>query len=514
VRYAGGLALFAGIYLTSRYSYDLFHSLVELFGVVVAASVFSIVWNARRYFRNNYLLLIGMALLPIALIDIFHTLAYQGMNIFTGYDTNLPTQLWLVGRYLQVGAFLVAPLVLYRRGRASTYLLSFSSLALVLVTLVFTRAFPTAYVTGLGLTTFKVISEYAICALLMLALLMLNRRRRTFERGVFLLLSASIVVTVASELLFTLYVSPYGPTNLGGHLLKLVAFYLIYKAVIETALARPYSLLFRELKQSEEVLRDSEAQQRYIADVLQETLLTVPREVPGVVFGHLYQPATMAGRVGGDFYDVFALPGGDVGLMIGDVSGHGLEAAALTSVTKNTIKAFAVEGQPPSAVLSKTNLVTLQALQGSEGTSRHFVTAFYGVLDPASGLLRYSSAGHPPAIIRRQSGGTTVLECASPVIGVFEDAHYDDGTEHLHPGDLLLLYTDGLTEARVDDSHFFGEERLLDLLASDIQPGARDLPMALYAEIVQQCAATLRDDLAILAVQLAEPASIETQPVD
>lgn len=289
--------MFAGVYLTSRYSYDLFHSLVELFGVVVAASVFSIVWNARRYFRNNYLLLVGLALLPIAGVDILHTLAYQGVNVFVGYGTNLPTQLWLVGRYLQVGAFLAAPLVLDRRGRAAVYLVSFGTLALVLVVLVFTDAFPTAYVTGVGLTTFKVVSEYAICALLILALLMLRRHTPAFERGVFRLLSAAILVTVASELLFTLYVSPYGPTNLGGHLLKLVAFYFIYKAVIETALARPYSLLFRELKQSEEVLKDSEAQQRHIADVLQETLLTVPRQVPGVVFGH-FVPTRDHGRKG------------------------------------------------------------------------------------------------------------------------------------------------------------------------------------------------------------------------
>ncbi len=502
--------MFAGIYLTSLYSYVLFHSLVEVFGVAVAGGVFSIAWNARGYFRNNYLLLMGMALLPIAIVDILHTLAYPGLNVFSGYGTNLPTQLWLVGRYLQVGAFLAAPLVLGRRGRIGLYLASFCTLAIVLVTLVFGKVFPVAFVAGSSLTAFKVMSEYVICTLLLLALFMLYRKRVAFERSVFLLLASSILVTVASELLFTLYVSPYGPPNLAGHLLKLVAFYLIYKAVIETALARPYSLLFRELKHSEEILRDSEAQQRHIADVLQETLLTVPRKVPGVRFGHLYQPATVAGRVGGDFYDVFALPGGNVGLVMGDVSGHGLEAAALTSVSKSTIKAFAMEGQSPGAVLKKTNLVAIQALQGSDGTSRSFVTAFYGVLDPTSGLLRYSNAGHPPAIIRRCSGQASTLECPSPVVGVFDDAAYEDRVKYLSPGDLLLLYTDGLTEARVD-SDFFGEERLLALVTSSVSCQAADLPGALYSEIVQHCAGKLRDDLAILAVQLAEPAPIESQ---
>jgi len=90
-------------------------------------------------------------------------------------------------------------------------------------------------------------------------------------------MAAAILVTIVSELLFTLYNSPFGPANMAGHLLKIVAFYLVYKAVVQTALARPYSLLFRELKQSEEALRQREEEQRQIADVLQEALLTMPR---------------------------------------------------------------------------------------------------------------------------------------------------------------------------------------------------------------------------------------------
>jgi phosphoserine phosphatase RsbU/P len=364
--------------------------------------------------------------------------------------------------------------------------------------------FPAAFVTGEGLTSFKRFSEYTMCALMLVSLLMLHRRRRSFERDVYLLIAASIAVTTLAELLFTLYLTPFGPANLAGHLLRVVASYLIYRGVVATALARPYSLLFRELKQSEEALRSSEAQQRYIADVLQETLLTVPRQVPGVAFGHLYQPATVAGRVGGDFYDLFALPGGKVGLIIGDVSGHGLEAAALTSVCKDTIKAFALEQHSPGAVLKKSNGVVLHALQGSDATRRHFVTAFYGVLDPARGTLRYASEGHPPAIIQRGAGGCTLLEAHDPVVGMFDDARFEDGQETLGPGDLLLLYTDGLTEARID-SRFLGEQGLLTLLAENAGSEITDLPLALYDEVIRFSAGNLHDDLAILAVRLAGP---------
>lgn len=504
IRYLSGLVLLVAIYLTSRYNYVLFHSLVEIFGVVVAAGVFSIVWNARGYFRNNYLLLVGMALLPVALVDILHTLAYQGLDIFTGYDNDLPTQLWLVGRYLQVGAFLSAPFVLRRQGRAWLYLASFITITVVLVTLVFSRLFPAAYVVGSGLTAFKITSEYVIAALLILSLTLLIRARKSFERGVFAFLAAAIVLTVGSEMLFTLYISPYGPSNLAGHLVKLLAFYLIYKAVIETALTRPYSLIFRELKQSEETLRDAEAQQRHIADVLQEALLTVPRKVPGLVVGHIYQPAAIAGRVGGDFYDVFTLPNGGVGLVIGDVSGHGLEAAALTAVSKSTMKAFAMEGLSPGAVLHNTNLVMLQTLGSDDGVRSDFLTSFCAVLEPSTGALRYAAAGHPPAMIRRRSGEIAILECRSPVVGVFEDAAYSDHSQHLDPGDVLLLYTDGLPEARLDGK-LLGEQKIIDFLAANTRISAAELPSTLYQDLIEQMGYDRQDDLAILTVELAAP---------
>jgi serine phosphatase RsbU (regulator of sigma subunit) len=503
-RYTAAAALLVGLSLTSLYSYDLFHSLVEIFGVVVSAAVFVIAWNARSYFANNYVLCLGAAFLFMAFVDILHTLAYQGVGIFSNYTTDLPTQLWLVARYLQVLAFLTAPLVIRRRAHALVYLAGFGVLTAIFVGLVFGGVFPAAYVPGSGLTLFKIISEYVVCALLLAALWFLVRRKNAFEERVFRSLVACVLFTIASELLFTLYVSPFGPLNLGGHLFKIVAFYMVYKAVVETALVRPYNLLFRELKQSEEALRVSEKEQRHIADVLQEALLAVPRQIRGITFGHLYRPATIATRVSGDFYDVFTLPQGSVGMLVGDVSGHGLEAAALTWVSKDTIKAFAFDGQPPAAALRSANLAAMAATLGREEGTVQFVTAFCGILDTASGRLRYSSAGHPPGIIRRFSGETVLLKSDSPVLGVFGEADYQDSEERLNPGDLLLLYTDGLTEAR-SGSNFFGEEHLLELLASLRDVGASAIPESLYQHVLEYSGGRLSDDLVILAIQLSQP---------
>ena len=96
-----GLLLCAGLYLTSLYSYLLFHIVAEGFSIVIAISLFMIAWNTRQLTKNNYVLFLSIAFLYAGLIDFVHTLAYKGMGIFTGYDANLPTQLWIIARYLQ-----------------------------------------------------------------------------------------------------------------------------------------------------------------------------------------------------------------------------------------------------------------------------------------------------------------------------------------------------------------------------------------------------------------------------
>jgi PAS domain S-box-containing protein len=260
--------IFTGLYFASLYSYLLFHSIAEIFSIMVAFSIFVIAWNARRLLDNSYFIFIGIAFLFVGLLDLAHTLAYSGMGVFPEYGTNLATQLWVVARYLQSLSLLLAPLFIGRRLKVNWLLLGYGLVtALLLVSIFYWQNFPVCFVEGAGLTPFKKISEYVISLLLLGALFAMWDKRRHFDTNVLRFLFAAIIVTVASELAFTFYQSPYGLPNLIGHFLKIVAFYLIYKAIIETGLVKPYDLLFRNLKQNEEQYRDlyQEAPNAYLS---------------------------------------------------------------------------------------------------------------------------------------------------------------------------------------------------------------------------------------------------------
>ncbi|MBN2441170.1 MAG: PAS domain S-box protein [Spirochaetales bacterium] len=240
----------------------LLHTIAELFSIVIAFGLFVIAWNSKQYNMSEFLLFLGISYFFIASIDLVHTLSYTGMNIFTGYDTNLPTQLWIAARYLQSLSLLISFIFLKRKVKTGPVFFGFFVVTSLLIGLIFFRMFPDCYIEGSGLTLFKKISEYIISVFILISLFLFIKNRSYFDNKVYYLVLASLVATILSELSFTFYISVFGFFNFLGHMFKVAAFYFIYKAIIETSLRSPYKSLFKELKDKSENLKKSEKQYR------------------------------------------------------------------------------------------------------------------------------------------------------------------------------------------------------------------------------------------------------------
>lgn len=182
-----------------------------------------------------------------------------------------------------------------------------------------------------------------------------------------------------------------------------------------------------------------------VADMLQAAFLSnIPDQLSDLELATVYRAGLNEAQVGGDCYDVFPLPDGRVALVIADVSGKGLSAAVVTATVKFSLRAFAAEVAAPSLVLTRLNRILCSE---ASGLGEHFVTLFYAVFDPAGGRLMYASAGHETQLIKRAAGGSTLLGATGPILGIAEHL-YNQQEERLSRGDSLLLFTDGLTEAR------------------------------------------------------------------
>ena len=239
-----------------------------------------------------------------------------------------------------------------------------------------------------------------------------------------------------------------------------------------------------------------------IAHTLQVRLLPerLP-EIPGVVLAARYRAAGELNEVGGDFYDVFPRSATDWALVVGDVSGKGAEAAAVTALARYSLRAAAMEEGAPSRALRRVNQAML-----SDGSSQFAtVVLAYITEQPGGGLrVRVSLGGHPPPLVLRADGRIETPGDYGVLLGIMEDPALHDRDFALHPGDVMLLYTDGVTEAgsRADP---LGDEGLRALL-SDL---SRREPEAIVDAVEQAVVAAQtgepRDDIALLALTVTGP---------
>lgn len=240
-----------------------------------------------------------------------------------------------------------------------------------------------------------------------------------------------------------------------------------------------------------------------LAWTLQESLL--PPDLPaidGIHLGTRYHPAGDGSEVGGDFYDIFQVADGEWFAVVGDVCGKGAGAARLTALSRYSLRAATVRTKHLATNLGDLNTALNRQYDLDRARGQHRFATATAIRFEADGdgvTVRAGSGGHPPPLVVRAAGTVEEVACRGPLLGVFEEATFTTGETRLGPGDVLLLYTDGVVEARRDREEY-GEDRLRDLLASCAGQRADDVAGAVEEAVLTFQSGVARDDIAILAI--------------
>jgi len=235
-----------------------------------------------------------------------------------------------------------------------------------------------------------------------------------------------------------------------------------------------------------------------IGRIIQQALMPAPSvRLPGIAVAGRYEPSR---EVGGDFYAVLPLAGGRVGLAIADVAGKGIPAATLAARARYLLEALALDGRDPADVLTRLNGALAET-----GGAGLFVSLFYAVFEPDRGVLRFASAGHvPPVLLRAGAAEPVMIESAGLLLGILPDARYESHETRIGLGDLLVLFTDGLTEARRPDGELFGEARLAAVIAGSRDRSPEENADAVMAAVAAWAETGPRDDRALAVIRVVQ----------
>jgi sigma-B regulation protein RsbU (phosphoserine phosphatase) len=226
--------------------------------------------------------------------------------------------------------------------------------------------------------------------------------------------------------------------------------------------------------------------------IQQGFLPTIIPQLAGYEIAGEWQPAHI---VGGDYFDVLPFGGGAVGICIADVAGKGMPAAMLMSNLQAGVRGLASPSMSPEDLCARLNSLVCGNIAGDR-----FITLFYAQLDGAARLLRYVNAGHNAPIVFHRDGSHDRLDVGGGVLGVFQMQAFALGAQTLAPGDRVLLFTDGVTEAHCTEGEEFGEARLLQLLDENREASAQDLQKAILRAAGDFCMGNWHDDATLVVI--------------
>lgn len=244
--------------------------------------------------------------------------------------------------------------------------------------------------------------------------------------------------------------------------------------------------------QAEELAREM----RLAAEVQRRLLPHHPPSVPGFEIGARMKPAK---AIGGDLYDFMEMPNGRLGIVIADIAGKGVPAGLFMPAVKIALRTNVHQEASLEQILARTNKVIYELTD-----DERFASLFYAILDPVASHLSYINAGHQPPLLIRGTREALWLETGGPVLGLLTDVNFQSASLELHPGDLLVLYTDGVVETHGPNDEEFSRHRLLSVVAAHQQDSVERLTDAIYSAVAAFSPAEAPEDDATVVIVRAK----------
>ncbi|MDR7870546.1 MAG: MASE3 domain-containing protein [Tissierellaceae bacterium] len=520
------------LHFISEADYLTWHVIFEFASILVAFSIFTVTYFVYEESGMLSFIVLGCSFFLMGLLDAFHTFTFKGMSDFFVSNTtaNRATTLWTFSRGFGSLGFLLSVLIpkstisKINKNIFAGITFSFSVLLFILVTY-FPKVFPPMYIESTGLTRIKIIVEYLIILIMIITFIVVLREYKSTSHRREHQFMISLIFLIFSESAFTNYGSVYDAFNYIGHIYKIIAYIILYKAIYIENISEPY----REMKKARQELKEysnnlnlivkqrtkelEEVNVKLLNDIeyaKEIQLSLMPTQMPENPSVSFYAEYLAAEHLSGDFYNVIKLDEKNIAIYLGDVAGHGVSAAMLTVFANQNIIPLkededkSVNIIPPKMVLD----YIYKEFNNTNFSDETYFLMLYGIYNTETKLFTYSSAGiNVSPYIIKSSGEIIELNSKGFSIcklGEYLKPSYKDREIQLEKGDKLVLYSDGLIESKNLNNEIYGQDKMNKFLRNNHNLSAEDLGLSIKRDLHDHIGhiERIKDDVTILIMEV------------
>lgn len=510
---------------------DLFltiHGLLELISALIAFSIFTALYNIYDFSNRLRNIVIANVFLIVGMFDIFHLMSYKGMPLFfTENISQKATAYWIFARIIMSSGILISWIIPREfKAKMNKKVFLFISLGAMLILgylIAYDSFIIPTLITNNGLTSTKIALEYVVIFLLGLSIIVIGKDYLQTKKSNDIVFMSALVLSIFSELVFTMYNNVYDSYNLLGHIFKIISFILIFKVLFIETIKGPYikvNKMKTELKKyvdKLELMVKQKTQQmtntnKKLSEVnkqmnkeldaakqIQTALLPNNKEVhSGVEFHSNFIPC---GKLSGDFFKFFKIDENNTGMFLIDVSGHGVSSSLLTIFAEREL--IPTDEDDLSSRLNPKEVLKdfYDTFNESDFPDETHMVMVYGVYNNKTRELTYSMAGHncTPLLIKSDKTVHPVDHNKGfPIckLGDLVDPEFENQTIKLDSGDKILFYTDGVTELKNESEEFYGFDRLTNTMSNKSHISSENILNEVIGDLMRfKGAAEIEDDI-------------------